>query len=113
MAYKRISISTKIFEKSNHFITWINQRPVLITKYEGKYYGMDAVCGHMGCALLDIVSGNVAECPAHGAKYDVTNGNRIAEPRIRPEKGCEYDNINNPLKTYAIKENEGFLEIDI
>jgi len=113
MTYRKISVSTKIFEKENHFIAWVNGRPILVAKYEGKYFAMDAVCAHMGCALLERVSGKVAECPAHGAKYDITSGERIAEARIRPEVPCEYDSISLPLRTYKVRESDGFLDIDL
>ncbi|MGC8645372.1 MAG: Rieske (2Fe-2S) protein [Thermoplasmata archaeon] len=113
MTYRKIGVSTRIFERQNHFITWINRRPILVAKHDGKYYAMDAVCGHMGCALLEVVSGKFAECPAHGAKYDITSGQRVAEARIRPEVPCEYDSIALPLRTYHLRESEGFLEIDL
>ncbi len=113
MTYQKIGISIKIFESTNHYITWISSRPILVTKYDGNYYAMDAICGHMGCALLERVSGKIAECPAHGAKYDVTTGEKVGEPRVKPESGCEYEKIGTPLKTYKIRETNGFLEVDI
>lgn len=113
MTYRRIGVSVKIFERTNHFITWIAARPVLVCKYEGSYYGMDAVCSHTGCALLEIASGKYAECPAHGAKYDVTSGEMTAEARIHPEANCEYDSLKIPLKTYNVREKEGFIEVEI
>ncbi|MGC8608904.1 MAG: Rieske (2Fe-2S) protein [Thermoplasmata archaeon] len=113
MVYKRVSISIKIFEKTTSVVTWIDGRPILIARYSGKYYGMDAVCAHMGCAILDRVEENRAICPAHGAEYDITNGKRVKDAFIRPEAVCEYDDIKAPLRTYEVKENEGFLEIDL
>ncbi|MEM0141070.1 MAG: Rieske (2Fe-2S) protein [Thermoplasmatales archaeon] len=113
MTYKKIGVSAKVFERTNHYITWINARPILIAKADGKYYAMDAVCAHMGCALLEIVSGKYAECPAHGAKYDITTGERVAEAKIRPQANCEYDNNAVPLKTFNVREIDGFLEIDV
>ncbi|MEM0134797.1 MAG: Rieske 2Fe-2S domain-containing protein [Thermoplasmatales archaeon] len=113
MTYERVGISTKIFEKTNHYITWLNSRPILVAKVEGKYYAMDAVCSHMGCALLENVSGKYAECPAHGAKYDIITGERVTEAVVRPEAKCEYDNNTVPLKTFLVKESNGFLEIEM
>ncbi|BAB60150.1 iron-sulfur protein [Thermoplasma volcanium GSS1] len=112
MVFRKVSISTKIFEKTNSVVTWIAHKPVLLTKYNGDYFAMEAVCGHMGCAILNKVEGKEAVCPAHGARYDVTNGNKVSEPQIKPEAPCEYDSIGEPLKTFKVLENNGFLEVD-
>ncbi|WP_297217949.1 Rieske (2Fe-2S) protein [Thermoplasma sp.] len=113
MAYKRVSISTKIFENTNAIVAWVSGRPVLLSRFEGKYYAMDAVCGHMGCAILDKVEGKEAVCPAHKARYDITTGKKTAEAMIRPDVKCEYDGSGETLKIYPVRENEGFLEVDV
>jgi len=113
MVFRRITISLKVFERTNSILTWIAGRPVLLSKYDGKYFAMDAVCAHMGCALLDRVEGNLAICPAHGAQYDITTGEKKVDAKIRPEVKCEYDSLTLPLKMYGTRENEGFLEIDL
>lgn len=54
------------FEKRNSVITWVDNKPILVVKYGDNYYGMLAICAHMGgCALLTDVNGYVATCPAH------------------------------------------------
>ncbi len=113
MSYKKITISTKVFEKTDSIVTWIDKRPVLIAKYNGKYYGLDAVCAHMGCAILDTVKNGHAVCPAHGAEYDITSGEKVKDAFVRPEAPCEYDESRIPLKTYNVREKEGFLEIEL
>ncbi len=113
MVFKKISISIKIFEKTNSVVTWISGRPIILAKYDNNYYAMDAVCAHMGCAILDKVNGKNAICPAHGAQYDITNGRKVVDAIIKPEAPCEYDKSEIPLKTYPIRENQGFLEIDL
>ncbi len=113
MAYRRVSISTKLFERTNSVMAWVSGKPVLLARYDEKYYAMDPVCSHMGCALIDRVEGREAVCPAHGARFDVTTGDLLAEAKIKPEMKCEYSESKNSLKTYNVRENNGFLEVDL
>lgn len=113
MTYYRVGISTKLFEKTNSVIAWVAGKPVLLATYRERYYAMDPVCSHMGCALIDHVEENEAVCPAHSARFDITSGKLLVSPRIKPEIKCEYTDSNNPLKTYDVRENNGFLEIDL
>ncbi len=95
-------------------ITWVDNKPILIVKHGDEYYGMLAICAHMGCALLTDVNGYVATCPAHGAKYDVRTGEMIEKPQVRPEARCEYADVKAPLPTYRVRvTQDGFLEVDV
>lgn len=108
----KIRIHSQVFEKRNSLLVWYNSRPILIVKEANNYYAMDAVCAHMGCALLSEVEGTVAVCPAHGAKYDVKTGELIEKPKVKPEVPCEFENIKIPLKTYKVSvAPDGLLEI--
>lgn len=111
---KRVGISTRAFERRNAFVSWVDGRPMLITKYNGSYYAINAVCAHMGCVLLTEAEGNIATCSAHGARYDVTTGGVIEKPQIKPDAPCEYSESKTPLETYKIRETpEGFLEVEV
>ena len=111
---KKVGISGKAFERRNSLISWVDDKPILIAKYNGSYYAMHAVCAHMGCALLTEVEGKIAACPAHGARYDVTTGAMIDKPQVRPEAPCEYSDSKTPLETYKVREtSEGPLEIEV
>ncbi len=110
----RVNILVKVFEKRNSIIVWANNKPILIVKYGDKLYGMDAICAHMGCALLTDVEGYLAVCPAHGAKYDVRTGQMVEKPQVRPDAPCEYSNVKAPLPTYKVRVTpEVLLEIDV
>ncbi|MEM3186517.1 MAG: Rieske 2Fe-2S domain-containing protein [Conexivisphaerales archaeon] len=112
--FKRIGISSRAFERRNSLITWVDGKPILIAKHNANYYALNAVCAHMGCALLTDVNGNIAICPAHGAKYDITTGAMIEKPQVRPEVPCEYSELKIPLTTYKVRETpQGPLEIDV
>ncbi|MGC8593793.1 MAG: Rieske (2Fe-2S) protein [Nitrososphaeria archaeon] len=109
----KIKIHSMVFEKRNSLLIWYNSKPLLIVKSEGKYYAMEAICAHMGCALLSEVNGTTAVCPAHGAKYDVRTGELIEKPTVKPEVPCESENLKIPLKTYSVGITaDGFLEIN-
>ncbi len=108
----KIKIMSSVFDRTNRIIIWYNSRPVLIVKHEGRLYGMEAICAHMGCALLTEVDGAVATCPAHGAKYDVRTGELIEKPQVKPEVPCEFEKLRIPLRTYNVSiTQDGFIEI--
>lgn len=108
----KVRIHSMVFEKRNSLLIWYNSKPLLIVKSDGKYYAMEAICAHMGCAILSEVEGTTAICPAHGAKYDVRTGELIEKPTVKPEVPCESEKLSIPLKTYSVTVSaDGFLEI--
>ena len=113
MAFRRVALSTRIFEGRSSVVTWLQGRPVLVARVDGALYAMDAVCAHMGCALLTEVDGPIATCPAHRAKYDVRTGGVLEPAFVRPEQPCSEESLSVPLRTYRVREEEGFLAIDI
>ena len=113
MTFRRVALSTRIFSRRSSVLTWINHRPILVAKVGDALYAMDAVCAHMGCALLTEVSGPQVTCPAHEAVWDVRTGALVAEPKIKPEMPCDREALKAPLKTYAAREQDGFVEIDL
>ncbi len=113
MTFRRVSISTRVFSRRNSILTWISRRPVLVAKVGERFYAMDAVCAHLGCAVLTEASGVQVTCPAHEAVWDVRTGALVAEPKIKPEMPCEEETLSVPLRTYAVREHDGFLEIDV
>ncbi len=109
----KVRVHVHAFEERNSLLIWLKGRPVLVVKDGDKLYGMDAVCAHMGCAILSEVNGTTAMCPAHGAKYDVTNGKMIEKPNVKPEIPCEQEQIKLPLKTYKVTVGEdGLLDVN-
>ena len=113
MTYRRVSISTRIFSRRSSVLAWVNRRPVLVAKVGDRVCAMDAVCAHLGCAILTDVSGAQVTCPAHEAVWDIRTGALVAEPKIKPEMPCEEEALKAPLRTYPAREVEGFVEIDI
>lgn len=112
MAFSPISMSTRIFERRNSIVTWWQKRPVIVVKDGPDYFAMDAVCAHMGCAVLTEAEGHLVTCPAHGAQFDVRTGALVTPARVRPEQPCSEENMTVPLRTYPIRERDGFLEME-
>ena len=76
-------------------------------------YAMDAVCAHLGCAILTDVNGAQVTCPAHEAAWDIRTGALLAEPKVKPEMPCEEEGLRVPLRTYPARDQDGFIEIDL
>ncbi len=113
MTFRRVSISTRVFTRRSSIVTWVNRRPVLVAKVGDSLYAMDAVCAHLGCALLAEANGAQVTCPAHEAVWDIRTGALLAEPKIKPEMPCEQEALKAPLRIYPVREHEGFLEVDL
>jgi len=109
----KVRIHIHSFEGRNSMIIWLGGRPVLVVRDGDRFYGMDAVCAHMGCALLSEARGTIAICPAHGAKYDVRTGQMVEPPQIKPEVPCEQEEIRVPLRTYRVTVGpDGLLDVE-
>ncbi|MFC1953434.1 Rieske (2Fe-2S) protein [Chloroflexota bacterium] len=52
-----------------------NGNKILVAKYEGKYYAIDAKCPHLGGDLSQgKLVGKKVTCPRHKRKTDITTG---------------------------------------
>lgn len=61
--------------------------PVALFNVGGRYYAIHNTCRHRGGPLGEgELSGSVVICPWHGWQYDVTIGEKVANPEIRVEK---------------------------
>ncbi|HTY22056.1 MAG TPA: FAD-dependent oxidoreductase [Desulfomonilaceae bacterium] len=56
------------------------EKKILLTKINGRFYALGALCPHYGASLDEgILSGSRIVCPWHHAAYDATTGN-VEEP---------------------------------
>jgi len=59
----------------------VGEREILLANLEGEVYALCDRCSHMNAPLsMGTLNGKVVTCAAHGARFDVTTGNKIAEP---------------------------------
>jgi 3-phenylpropionate/trans-cinnamate dioxygenase ferredoxin subunit len=87
----------------------VNDKGILITNYDGKYYAMNLKCTHMGGDLSKgKLEGRVVTCPRHGSKFDITTGECISGPKlgfIKPK--VKNENI------YSVKVEGNSILVDI
>jgi naphthalene 1,2-dioxygenase system ferredoxin subunit len=58
---------------------------VLLCNVDGNLYAVENMCSHAGATLDDgTLRGCVLECPLHGGKLDVRNGEAVEPPIRRP-----------------------------
>ena len=58
---------------------------ILICNVRGTLYAIADVCTHDGGILgFGDLDDNLIECPRHGARFDVTTGQAVAPPAVKP-----------------------------
>jgi 3-phenylpropionate/trans-cinnamate dioxygenase ferredoxin component len=61
----------------------IKERPIAIARYEEKLFAVDNICTHDGGHLGEgnVIQGQV-QCPRHGARFDLKNGQVTRMPAV-------------------------------
>lgn len=63
----------------------VEDRFVVLVRYEDDVYCVEDVCTHDGGTLGDgELDGHCLVCPRHGAKFDVRTGEAVAMPATEP-----------------------------
>ena len=66
----------------------------------GEFYATENYCPHKGALLSEgTMCGHIVECGLHGWQFDVRSGECLT--------------VNEPIKTYAVKIEDGFVKIEI
>jgi nitrite reductase/ring-hydroxylating ferredoxin subunit len=61
----------------------VNGKEMVIANLDGKFYALSDKCSHMNAPLsMGNLKENVVTCPLHAAKFDVTTGKKVAEPKL-------------------------------
>jgi len=59
----------------------VKGRRLLICRAQGKYYAIDDTCTHDNGPLADgFLDGTAIECPRHGARFDIRDGQVLCLP---------------------------------
>ena len=58
---------------------FVSARVVVTQPSRGQFKGFSAVCTHMQC-IVDQVANGTIDCPCHGSKFSITDGNVVAGP---------------------------------
>ena len=87
--FVRVASTGEIPKGEMRKVTMAGQQ-ILIANVNGKFYAIGSVCTHMGGPLAEgILEGHEVECPWHGSRFDVTNGQVKHGPAARPEPAFE------------------------
>jgi len=77
-------------------------RRIALCNYNGTIYAIDDVCTHdRGPLGQGELIGHEIECPRHGARFDVTNGNAVRLPAVRP------------VRTYPVHVSDGQVAVEV
>lgn len=69
----------------------IKETEILIAKYAGEIYCMQARCTHAGAPLADgELTDYILQCPWHGSRFDVRNGSVIRGPAEKQLRTYNY-----------------------
>jgi len=59
----------------------VEENEILLANSDGKVYALCDRCSHANAPhSMGTLNGKVVTCPMHGARFDVTTGNKVGEP---------------------------------
>jgi Ferredoxin subunits of nitrite reductase and ring-hydroxylating dioxygenases len=109
MVWKR-TISSKALERAMYASVKVEDKVILIAKVGDKFYGIDAVCSHAKCILGILDQDSLAvKCKCHDAVFDLRTGNMLEPPYVAKDAPKE----KLGLKTYQVRDNNGWIEVDV
>ncbi|MDS0257751.1 Rieske (2Fe-2S) protein [Thermoplasmatales archaeon AK] len=110
MAWKKL-VSVKALEHAGgHFAISTGSKTIFIARGKDGFHAMDAVCSHAKCILgIYNPSDETVKCYCHDAKFDLKTGKMITPPSVA--QNAPMDKLS--LSLYNVRENQGFLEVDI
>ncbi|CAC11287.1 conserved hypothetical protein [Thermoplasma acidophilum] len=110
MAWKR-TVSVKALENAGGQIAVnVDGNVIFIARGKDGLHGLNAVCSHARCILGIFEEDTMTvRCSCHGARFEVTTGKMIEPPSVAPNAPME----KLGLKVYNVRDNAGFLEVDV
>lgn len=71
-----------------------NGKEIMIANLDGKFYALNDRCSHTNAPLsMGHIQGNIVICPMHGARFDITAGKKVSDPKFPS------------IETYSLPEN--------
>jgi nitrite reductase/ring-hydroxylating ferredoxin subunit len=60
-----------------------NGKEIMIANLNGKFYALNDRCSHTNAPLsMGNIQGNIVTCPMHGARFDITTGRKVSDPKF-------------------------------
>src|SRR5919112_6789129 len=76
----------------------VGEKEILLANSDGKVYALCDRCSHMNAPLsMGTLNGKVVTCPMHGARFDVTTGEKVGEP-MAPDPSKFHEPIPESLQ---------------
>lgn len=80
----------------------VSGKVICIAKSEGTIFAFDDTCTHERCSLSEgILEDRVVECPCHGSRFSLENGEVLSLPATLP------------IKTYPTKVEGDWIWVEI
>lgn len=83
-------------------VVMVNRKPVIVSRIDGRFYAVDAICTHMYAYLPSgTVKDGILTCPVHGAQYDLRTGKVVSnvQDQVKHDTGREA----HDLGTYQVE----------
>jgi 3-phenylpropionate/trans-cinnamate dioxygenase ferredoxin subunit len=87
-------------EDSKVLVKRFGRNRIAVCKYKDSFYAFKDACSHDNAPLdQGEICENIIQCPRHGAKFDITNGNFLSAPAF------------SNLTTYSVEIQEGNIKV--
>lgn len=104
------TISAKALKGAGGSSVKVGNEIIYIAFVGEKLYAIDGVCSHAKCILGDLESERLrVRCQCHHAEFNLDDGKMVAPPYVAP--GILMDKLT--LKSYSVREENGFIEVDV
>ena len=75
-----------------------NGKEIMIANLDGKFYALNDRCSHTNAPLsMGHIQGNIVTCPMHGARFDITTGKKVSDPKF---PSIETNSLPENLRKY-------------
>lgn len=76
----------------------LNGKEIMIANLDGKFYALNDRCSHTNAPLsMGHIQGNIITCPMHGARFDITTGKKMSDPKF---PSLKTDSLPENLQKY-------------
>lgn len=102
MSWHRVAEETDI-ECGRAIVVAAGGKRIALCNNGDAIYAIDDKCTHDGGPLNQgkLLDDHRIECPRHGAQFDITTGQALTLPAIRP------------IKTYNVRIEDGAVEVEV
>ncbi len=110
MTWQKVVGVKALDNAGGHLSAKVGDNIIFFTKDEAGLQAMNAVCSHAKCILGEYdAAKKEVKCPCHHAVFNLENGNMIVPPSVAPNSPM--DKLG--LKKFNVRENQGFIEVEI